>query len=1614
MLPNGSILIVGGVGAAGQIISVAEVFDPEGQVFKDLPPTGLTRRAYHTATLLTDGRVLVAGGKSESGDTQGTIEIWDFLTNSSMNLPSGLLVPRSKHTATLLPDGSVLFWGGENRFGDPLNYGEVFDPLTETERIETSSALLSPGTQAPQLEASIPQDGARNVPVNAFIALRFSKRLSVATVNARTVSLSGPSDSVLTHVVPAEGGMLAFLTPQAVLLSGTTYVLSLSGLTDGTSAMDDTFLSFTTAGTTSGESGVLSGSGDSSESMGSSQALNSPFLKLPPLQAPIGVTALAGQTLRLNGLPLEGVTIRIDDKATRTNGTGRFLLEGITAGHHVMIVDATSPNGHRDNHGIYTIGVDVTGKVTNVLPYTIWLPVVDMSQATHFPSPTTHEVVATTPLIPGLEVHIPPNDVFRDVYGNVVTSVTITPIPMGQMPFPGPPGVMSPISFTLQLSGTTEEPVNGGPGPGIRTIFPNAFGLPPGSRVNIYSYNPKTALGWFIVGQGAVTANGKQIVPDPGVLTHRFACAALANPNTEPAVKPPLNGARDGEPVDLSTGLFIHTKTDLFLNDVFPIEFTRTYRQSDSLSRSFGIGTQDNYDVYLVGNPVGAGIYNSIDLVMPDGAVVNYPRVSINTGGVLATFQHNSTPTNFFGSTLTYPGGNEFDLTLKNGTKYVFDFTGKLVVVQDRYGNRITISRTTDSSEKITQITSPNGRWVQLSYDSLNRITGAVDNIGRTVSYSYDFSGRLSAVTDVNGGQTTYSYDSNNNMLTIRDARFITYLTNQYDANNRVVKQTTGTGGVFQYAYTTDLNNKVTQTNVTDPRGFVRQVTFNSSGYRLTDTRAQGKPEQQTYTFTRQAGSNFITTYADPLTRQTSYSYDSMGNVTSVTLLAGTSNAVTTSLTYEPKFNQVTSIADPLAHIFNFSYDTSGNLISIADPLNNQTALTYNTSGQILTVADSLNNKTQFVYDSGDLVSVADPLVRTTTFANDGVGRPIAITNALGQTMRYTYNSFDQVVTVTDSLGGITSASYDADANLLSVTDMVNHITKYLYDNMGHFASRTDPLGNIESFQYDASANVSQFTDRRGKVTTFSYDGLNRRTFAGYGTQAGPTYESTVSFAYDAGNHMTQVVDSITGTITRTYDGLDRLTQEATPQGTVNYAYDAVGRRTSVTIAGQPVVNYFYDNGNRLTQMTQGTSTISFSYDVTNRRTSLTLPNGIVANYSYDAASQLSAITYQLGSTTVGNLSYAYDLASRVASIAGTFARTNLPLAITATAYNADDQLTQWATASLFYDANGNLTSDGTNSYSWDARNRLVSINSGATASFQYDAFFRRVSKTIAGTATSFLYDSFNPVEEISGGTPTANILAGDLDESFQRSDVAGARSFLRDGLGSTVALTDSSGAMQVQYTFDPFGSTSSTGMSANTQEFTGRENDTTGLYEFRARYYSTSLDRFISEDPAGLIGGINPYAYVSDSPTNSVDPFGLLALCWRPVRVLGLGRLGACHGFLVLSDGTTLGGYKFGLNLFPEKNYWDDDILHNPKAGTTCKKVPASKCDEDRVRKAFEKLRQEFLDSPDPPAYGVSGVSTSVAQTVLDDAGLPYSFPKCAWFSKVRAIPVPIYPVSP
>src|SRR5439155_6537475 len=134
----------------------------------------------------------------------------------------------------------------------------------------------------------------------------------------------------------------------------------------------------------------------------------------------------------------------------------------------------------------------------------------DVAHQVTIPSPTTSEVVVTTPFIPGLELHLPPGTTITGRHGKPVTTVSITAIPVDRPPFPLAANVDVPVYFTIQPGSAYVQTT--GPGPrGGWLVYPNyrAAGVP-GQRIQFFHYDPDDK-GWYVYGLGTVKRDGTQV-----------------------------------------------------------------------------------------------------------------------------------------------------------------------------------------------------------------------------------------------------------------------------------------------------------------------------------------------------------------------------------------------------------------------------------------------------------------------------------------------------------------------------------------------------------------------------------------------------------------------------------------------------------------------------------------------------------------------------------------------------------------------------------------------------------------------------------------------------------------------------------------------------------------------------------------------------------------------------------------------------------------------------------------------------------------------------------------------------------------------------------------------
>ena len=890
------------------------------------------------------------------------------------------------------------------------------------------------------------------------------------------------------------------------------------------------------------------------------------------------------------------------------------------------------------------------------------------------------------------------------------------------------------------------------------------------------------------------------------------------------------------------------------------------------------------------------------------------------------------------------------------------------------------------------------------------------DSLGNSSTYNAQVSGGQWRVTDSQGaGCSTCTQRG--------------MIHSVYDSHGNLQSNTDELGHTTSYVY--DNQNNLVSASKPDGQGhtLTTSYTYNSFGEVLTVT--------------------------DPLGFVTTNTYDTHGNLLTVTTPRpdGNTNASVTQFAYDSK-GELTSITDPLNHVTTLAYTPAGLIQTITDAQNHVTTYGYDTHGNRTSVTDALNHQTQFAYDTGDrLKTITYPDTTTTTFNYDSRGRRTSVTDQNGKTTTSAYDDADRLLTVTDAANNVTTYTYDTESNLKSIKDANNQTTSFDYDAFGRVTKTTFPSGYIETYNYDAVGNLLNKTDRKNQLITYTYDQLNRLTQKSYPDT------STVNYTYDLDSRQTQVTDP-TGTYQFTFDNMGRLTSASASYTfltarsfTTGYSYDAASNRTGFTDPENGSTTYVYDTLNRLQTLTpptafSGTGSFGFGYDALSRRTQMTRPNNITTNYSYDNLSRLLSVLHQSGATTLDGASYTVD------SAGNRTAKTNQQSGVTSNytydpiyeltkvmqaanttenytydpvgnrltslsgsyGYNSSNQLTTSPTAAFTYDYNGNTltstTGSNTTTYAWDYENRLTSVTlpgSGGTVSFKYDPFGRRIQKSSSSGTSIYAYEGDNLIEETnSGGAVVARYSQWSIDEPLAMLRSGATNYYEADGLGTITSLTNAAGAVAQTYTFDSFGKqTASSGSLTNPFQYTAREFDSeTGLYFYRARYFDPVAGRFLSEDPTGFNAGMDFYAYVSNSPTNLVDPKGLLQVCCRPAHQ-SFAQVWAkltlqpppCHCFLKLSDGHTLGGYfSWSLSNFGSLvTGRDDNTDYNKYAPEAkCSPVPGAPCENDaKAKKAFGSPRT--LGS-----YGFgsgdAGTSNDAAAGLLKDAGIGYNLPTCAW----------------
>ena len=208
------------------------------------------------------------------------------------------------------------------------------------------------------------------------------------------------------------------------------------------------------------------------------------------------------------------------------------------------------------------------------------------------------------------------------------------------------------------------------------------------------------------------------------------------------------------------------------------------------------------------------------------------------------------------------------------------------------------------------------------------------------------------------------------------------------------------------------------------------------------------------------------------------------------------------------------------------------------------------------------------------------------------------------------------------------------------------------------------------------------------------------------------------------------------------------------------------------------------------------------------------------------------------------------------------------------------------------YDAFGNLIRERrgkdhalVTEYRYDCQHRLIGITqpNGQTASYRYDPFGRRISKTVDGITTEFFWQGDKLIAEHHADQHRSYLYEPDSFRPLALLEGFGPKAvkpyhYQLDHLGTPQELTDPNGEIVWSAHYHAYGEISrlDAGKVDNPLRFQGQYFDQeSGLHYNRHRYYNPDIGRYLTPDPVKLAGGINGYQYVPN-PTGWTDPLGL------------------------------------------------------------------------------------------------------------------------------------------
>ncbi|WNF56199.1 RHS repeat-associated core domain-containing protein [Pseudomonas sp. SG20052] len=648
----------------------------------------------------------------------------------------------------------------------------------------------------------------------------------------------------------------------------------------------------------------------------------------------------------------------------------------------------------------------------------------------------------------------------------------------------------------------------------------------------------------------------------------------------------------------------------------------------------------------------------------------------------------------------------------------------------------------------------------------------------------------------------------------------------------------------------------------------------------------------------------------------------------------------------------VTEATDPDGHVTHYHYDEKGQLLSIRYPDNSRHVFVWNGLGQLVEETLPDGGVRRFSYDAlGRQITRQDENGAVTKSQWDAVGRLIQTILPTGASRVYSYNAYGKITAERDELGRITRYEYLDDLHLVSRRLNADGTQlKYRYDNAQLLLTEIEnESGEKYQLDYTPGGLIRQETGFDGQRTAYAYDLnghlLEKTEYGADGSQLITAYERDsagrllvktlpdglkVEYRYDSLGRLIGVDDGHDHPLEFEYDQQDRLITEHQGWGTLRYGYDACGQLNRLRLPDGSKLDYHHAKGGALTAIDLNGARLTshqFAFGHEQQRQQ----GQLLSEYAYDDQGRLKAHAVRQQHQTLYRRDYAYSANGNLDSIADTrHGQRNYqydPLnRLTRVRHTRDDppetfahdpagnllmqdrpglatvkgnRLLMQGDRHYDYDAFGNLVRErrGTaqklvTEYRYDCQHRLLGVTTpdGRTASYRYDAFGRRIAKTVDGKTTEFFWQGDNLIAESSREHYRSYLYEPGSFRPLAMLDGKGPRKacpfyYQLDHLGTPQELTDFGGEIVWSAKYNAYGKVTRQTFGGGEQleqplRFQGQYFDAeSGLHYNRHRYYDPEVGRYLTPDPVKLAGGLNQYQY-TPNPTGWVDPLGLSGNC--------------------------------------------------------------------------------------------------------------------------------------